>query len=155
MDIISHRALDARLLDRVARAALGAATCGVSSGADSRIHLLTANPPDQRRASDVLNHFGRLQLEASTLSLSQGDADPVITCADEQIAADDQLGYLTLRDGEESERGRQAITEGAASISLRQPAPGDYTVLVYRLTGNFASGILRIRVDPAQPFKSN
>ena len=103
----------------------------------------------------MLNHFGRLQLEASTLSLSQGDADPVITCADEQIAADDQLGYLTLRDGEESERGRQAISEGAASISLRQPAPGDYTVLVYRLAGNFASGILRIRVDPAQPFESN
>jgi len=151
MEIISHRALDARLLDTVARAALGAATCGVSTGANSRIHLLTANPPEQQRASDVLNHFGRLELEASTLSLRQGDADPVITCADEQIAADDQLAYLTLRDGEESERGRQDVSEGAASIPLRQPAPGEYTLLVYRLAGNFASGTLRIRVDPAQP----
>ena len=149
MDIISHQSLDARLLDTVARAALGHATCGVSTGLSSRIHLLTANPSEQGRASDVLNHFGRLKLEASATSLRQGAADPIITCRDEQIAADDQLAYLALRDDEESERGRLDLSGGVASFALRQPEPGVYTVLFYRLAGNFASGTRRIRVDPA------
>jgi hypothetical protein len=147
MDIINHRVVDARLLDTVARAALGNATCGVSTGAASRIHLLTTNLPEQQRASDVLNHFGMLKLETSVTSLREGEPDPTVTCRDAQIAADAQLAYLVLRDDEETGSGRLDLTDGAFSFALRKPLPGDYTVLVYRLAGNFASATVQIRVE--------
>jgi len=149
MDIISNQVLDALLLDTVARAALGQATCGVSTGADSRIHLLATNAPEQQRASDVLNHFGALAVEASTTALREGEADPTLTCRDDQIAVDEQLAYLVLRDGEESARGRLDVRAGEFSFALKRPAPGAYTVLIYRLAGNFASASVRVRVDAA------
>lgn len=149
MDIIRHEAFDALLLDAVARSALGPATCGVSTGADSRIHLLTENAPEQQRASDVLNYFGALAVEASAAALREGDADPTITCADDQIAADEALAYLVLRDGEASAHGRLDLQEGWATLRLKRPTPGAYTVLMYRLTGNFASASVQIRVDAA------
>ena len=149
MDIIHHKLLDARLLDTVARAALGNATCGVSTGVDSRIHLLAANLPEQQRASDVLNSFGTLRLTASATRLKLGDADPVIRCRDELSAADEQLGYLVLRAGEELMRGALAIKNGACSLTLSEPDVSRYTVLMYRLRGNYASGALEIVVEPS------
>ena len=149
MDIVNPKILDARLLDAVARAALGNATCGVSIGSDSRIHLLAENLPEQQRASDVLNNFGALVLTASANRLTAGAADPVIICRDEQIAADDQIAYLVLRADEEILRGALDVARGACSLTISQPTAAEYKVFFYRLRGNFASGSLDIRVDSA------
>lgn len=149
MDIVSHKAQDPRLLDAVARAALGNATCGVSTGVDARIHLVSENMPEQQRASDVLHNFGMLQVTASATSLRENDADPVITCADEQIAADPRIGYLVLRDGEEWKRGQLTVVDGACSLVLTPSSAARYTVLLYRLRGNFASASIDIHIEPA------
>ena len=150
MDIIRHRDLSNRLLDTVAREALGKATCGVSTGGgSSRIHLLDGNPHEQQRASDVLNRFGSLSATATVTALTEGEADPLIACRDESIADDEQLGYLILRDGVASMRGKADLQSGVFSLTLRQPNAGDYTIFLYRLRGNFASAALQIRVDPA------
>ncbi len=149
MDIISHEPVDARLLDAVARAALGKATSGVSTGPTSRIHLLAMNMPEQQRASDVLNNFGSLTLIASTTAMSAGAPDPVISCADDAIAADAQVAWLALRGDEEIKRGTLKVVNGACSLRLTKPKAGHYTILFYRLRGNFASGTAEFRVDPA------
>ena len=149
MDIVSQKAIDPRLLDAVARAALGNATCGVSTGADSRIHLLANTLPEQQRAKDVLNRFGTLRLGSSATSLRAGAADPVITCRDERIAGDAQLGYLVLRAGEERMRGTLDIVNGECSLTLTQPTAAPYTIFLYRLRGDYASGVVEIRVDSA------
>ena len=151
MDIIRHRDLHNRLLDIVAREALGQSTCGVSTGGgSSRIHLLDGNPPEQQRASDVLKNFGSLAATATVTALTEGEADPQIGCRDALIADDDRLGYVILRDGVSSMRGKGELQNGVFSLTLRQLKAGDYTVFFYRLRGNFASGALQIRVDPAQ-----
>lgn len=149
MDIVNHRILDARLLDAVARAALGNATCGVSAGSDSRIHLRANNMPEQQRASDALNNFGALALKASASRLTAGGSDPVISCRAEQIAADERIGYLVLRADEEILRGALEVANGACSLTISQPTAARYTVFFYRLRGNYASGALDIRVDGA------
>ena len=149
MDIVSREAQDPRLLDAVARAALGNATCGVSTGPAARIHLVSENMPEQQRASDVLHNFGMLQLAASATSLREDDADPVLTCTDEQIAADSQIAYLVLRDEDEWKRGQLTVVDGACSLVLTPSSAADYIVLLYRLRGNFASGSVEIRIDPA------
>lgn len=149
MDIVSHKAQDPRLLDVVARAALGNATCGVSTGPDARIHLVSQNMPEQQRASDVLHNFGMLQVTASATSQREDDADPVVTCADEQIAADERIGYLILRDGEEWKRGQLSVVDGACSLVLAPSSAADYIVLLYRLRGNFASASVDIRINRA------
>lgn len=151
MDIVSHKAHDPRLLDAVARAALGNATCGVSTGLDARIHLVSENMPEQQRASDVLHNFGMLQVTASATSLREDADDPVITCADEQIAADSQIGYLVLRDGEEWKRGRLTVVAGACSLALTPKSSASYNVLLYRLRGNFASAAVEISIERDQP----
>ncbi len=149
MDIVNRKAQDPRLLDEVARAALGNATCGVSTGPAARIHLVSENMPEQQRASDVLHNYGMLQVAASATSLGEGEADPVVTCADEQIAGDERIAYLVLRDGEEWKRGQLAVVEGACSLTLRPATAADYIVLLYRLRGNFASASVEIRIDAA------
>lgn len=149
MDIISPEVLDARLLDEVARAALGKATCGVSVGSDSRIHLLAMNLPEQQRASDVLMHFGLLRLTASAEKLEAGAADPVIHCRDALIAKDERLGFLVLRAGEALMKGSLDIRNGKCSLTLPQPIAAQYTVFFYRNRGNYASGALEIKVERA------
>lgn len=148
MEIIAQSNRDTVMLDAVARAALGIATCGVSVGGGmSRIHLLNHNLPEQQRASDVLNHFGSLSLTASMTRLNAGDADPVIRCADERIAADSQLAYLLLRDDAITAQGKLDVSEGQASLTLSALAAGVHDVFIYQLAGQFASGALRIHVD--------
>ena len=149
MDIISSEVLDARLLDAVARAALGKATCGVSVGTDSRIHLLAMNMPEQQRASDVLMHFGLLRLTASAERLKAGGADPVIRCRDALIAADERLGFLVLRAGEALMKGTLDILNGECSLTLPQPNAAQYKVFFYRIRGSYDSGAVEIRVERA------
>ena len=149
MDIVTRKAQDPRLLDAVARAALGNATCGVSTGAEARIHLVSENMPEQQRASDVLHNFGMLQVTASATSLLEDDADPVLTCADAAIASDERIGFLVLRDGTEWKRGQLTVASGVCSLTLTPKSVADYTVFLYRLRGNFASASVEIRINPA------
>ncbi|MCY3781024.1 MAG: hypothetical protein OXG78_11990 [Chloroflexi bacterium] len=150
MDIIGPTNLNVTMLDAVARAALGAATCGVSVGSGtSRIHLMNQNMPDQQRASDVLNGFGALPLACTTSRLTVGDSDPVISCRAELISEDRALAYLVMRDGEVVERGQAALANEAVALSLNNLTAGVHDVFLYRLTGNYASGAVRIQVDPA------
>ena len=148
MEITGQSNLNAAMLDAVARAALGNATCGVSvGGGSSRIHLMTHNLPEQQRASDLLNHFGTLSLSADVTRMNAGDADPFVRCADERIAADSQLAYLLLRDDEVIAQGKLAVIAGQASLTLSAPEVGVHDVFIFQLAGQFASGSLRIRVD--------
>ena len=148
MEIIAQGNLNSTMLNAVARAALGQATCGVSVGGGlSRIHLLNHNLPEQQRASDVLNHFGSLSLTADLSRMSAGAADPVVRCADERIAADSQLAYLVFRDGAIIAQGRLDVIGGQASLTLSAPEVGVHDVFLYQLAGQFASGSLRIQVD--------
>ena len=150
MDVISQASLNITMLDAVARAALGAATCGVSAGGDrSRIHLLNYNRPEQQRASDVLNHFGTLQLSATVSRLTAGDTDPVISIRADMIAGDSALAYLLLRDDVVINRGQVEVVDGEIALRLSDLTAGIHDVFLYRLTGNFASGTARIQVDPA------
>ena len=148
MDIIAQSNLNPEMLNAVARAALGPATCGVSvGGGQSRIHLVNHNPPEQQRASDALNLFGSLSLSTGRSRMRAGEPDPVVRCADERIAADRQLAYLVLRDGAIIAQGKLDVIGGQASLTLSAPAPGVHDVFLYQLAGQFASGSLRIRVD--------
>lgn len=148
MDIIAQSNLNAAMLNAVARAALGRATCGVSVGGGlSRIHLLNHNLPEQQRASDVLNHFGTLSLTAERSRISAGDANPIVSCADERIAADRQLAYQVYRDGEIIAQGKLDVIGGKASLTLSAPEIGVHDVFLYQLAGQFASGSLQIQVD--------
>ncbi len=150
MDITGQTNLNSAMLDAVARAALGKATCGVSVGGGlSRIHLMTHNLPEQQRASDLLNQFGSLSLAADLTRMEVGQADPVVRCADERIAADSQLAYLLLRDDEVIAQGKLAVIAGQASLTLSALDAGVHDVFLYQLAGQFASGSLRIRVDAA------
>lgn len=148
MDIIAQTNLNPEMLNAVARAALGKATCGVSAGGgQSRIHLVNHNLPEQQRASDALNHFGSLSLSADRLRMRAGDPDPVLRCADARIAADRQLAYLIIRDGAIIAQGQLDVIGGQAALTLSAPAPGLHDLFLYQLAGQFASGSLRIQVD--------
>ncbi len=150
MDIIGPRSLNIAMLDAVARAALGAATCGVSvGGGRSRIHLMNHNMPDQQRASDVLNQIGALPLRSTTSRLTIGDVDPVISCRAELIAGDSALAYLVLRGDEVIKRGQVDVVDSGLAWTLSDLTAGIHDVFLYRLTGNYASGVVRIQVDPA------
>ncbi len=150
MDIVIQRELEAELLDLAARLALGGATSGVSSGGGlSRVHLAEANPPDQARASDLLRSFGALEVASSASAFQQGGPAPVLSSSDPRLAADGELACVVLRGGQESSRGYGKVKDGAFSLSLRQLVPGAYTVLLQRTRGDYASGVLRFRVDKA------
>ena len=150
MDIISKGNLHVTLLDEVARAALGAATCGVSvGGGRSRIHLRSHNLPEQQRASDVLNHFGSLPLTVSASRLTTADADPVINCRADLISRDRALAWLRLQNGAVGARGQVDVVDDQINLTLSDLPAGIHDVFLYRLIGNYASGALRIKIDPA------
>ena len=55
-------------------------------------------------------------------NVTVGDADPVVRCADERIAADSQLAYLILRDGDHHRAAASwHVTEGQTSLTLSAP----------------------------------
>lgn len=150
MDIVSKEGLPLWLLDAVAREALGAATSGVSSGdGHSRIHLLSENPAEQRSASDVLANFGGLRLRPSAPAFVEGADEPVVACQDAAIALDGELAFIVLLDEEEVRRGRGAVVAGEFSLALSGLRAGNYLVFVYRIVGNYASGIARFSVQRA------
>ncbi len=148
MDIAIQSAVPARFLDLAARQALGKGTSGVSAGGGaSRIHLVDASPANQRRASDVLNYFGALRVTADKTTMTEGEADPVISCQDAAIAADTELGYLVLLDDEIYAQGRDQVVDGRLSLTLGSPLAGAYAIYLYRRRGNYASGHIQIMVN--------
>lgn len=147
MDIISQSALPVSFLDVAARHALGEATSGVSAGGGtSRIHLLDASLTNQKRAGDVLNHFGALRVTADKTTMTEGEADSVVSCHDAVIANDAELGYLALLDDEIYAQGRERVLSGRVSLTLDSPTAGVYVIYLYRRGGNYASGHVRITV---------
>lgn len=150
MDITSEGTFDAVLLDHIARQVMGRATSGISVGGGlSRIHLLNYSAANQRRASDILNHFNTLQLLETRTSMREGEADPVIRCRDQAIANDNEVGYLVLLDGEVFAQGLENVVSGVLSLTLSRPAAGSYRVFAYRLRGNHASACVQIVVQEA------
>ena len=150
MDIVSQSALPVSFLDLAARQALGEGTSGVSAGGGaSRIHLLDASPANQKRASDVMNHFGALRVRADKTVMTEGEADPVISCHDAAIAGDTELGYLALLDNGIYAQGRDRVLSGRLSLTLGSPVAGVYAIYLYRRRGNYASGHARITVNEA------
>ncbi|MDE2857160.1 MAG: hypothetical protein OXN94_04840 [Chloroflexota bacterium] len=150
MDITSAGTFDAVLLDHIARRVMGRATSGISVGGGfSRIHLLNDTAANQRRASDILNHFNTLQLLETRTSMREGEADPVIRCRDQAIANDEDIGYLLMFDGEVYAEGSDSVISGELSLTLSRPAAGSYSVFVYRLRGNYASASVQIVVKAA------
>ena len=148
MDISTKAELPIRALDALARDILGDATCGVSAGNGvARIHLLQANEDTRRRCADILANFGALTLSATAIRLDEGAADPVISCRDQAISADSELGYLVTLDGETYAQGSDSVSAGVLSLTLSRPAAGEYVVFVWRKRGNFASGSLKISVN--------
>lgn len=150
MDIISKGTFEAVLLDHIARRVMGRATSGISVGGGfSRIHLLNDSAANQRRASDILNHFNTLQLIETRTGMKEGEADPVIRCRDQAIANDADIGYLILFDGAFYAKGSESVVSGELSLALSRPAAGAYSVFVYRLRGNYASASIQIVVQEA------
>lgn len=148
MDITSAGTYETELLDHVARKVLGRATSGISVGGGfSRIHLLSSSAVNQRRASDILNHYNTLQLDTDKTTMSEGKADPVIRCRDLAIANDSEVGYLVLLDGEVYAKGSEKVVSGELSLTLSNPVAGTYRVFVFRLRGNHASASIQIVVS--------
>lgn len=134
-------------LDHVARAVLGADTSGVSIGVNSRIHLVNDTPANRAKAQGIFDNWDGLTVTADKTTMTEGDADPVITCADALIAGDAEVRYLVLLDGEPYAEGTDTVTAGESEMTLVDPVAGVYEVLVCRLTGNYASGSVSITVN--------
>lgn len=146
MDIIMKRALDARMLDIVARGALGAATVGVSVNEGmSRVHLPQGNPPEQGRASDLLSNFGALRLTPGTAPRSSG-APHIFSLGAGVFAEDEQIAFAVAGADAVVQIGRAAAANNQISLDLSELAAGDYSVIVYRLRDTYASGMLPIRI---------
>ncbi len=151
MDVISAGTFEAILLDHIARQVIGRGTSGISVGGGlSRVHLLNDSAPNQRRASDILNHFNTLRMDKTRIGMREGEADPVIRCRDQAIANDKDVGYVVLFDGEVYAQGNESVNSGQLSLTLSRPAAGAYSVFVYRLRGNYASASVQIDVQAAK-----
>lgn len=151
MDILGAGTFEAVLLDHIARHVIGRGTSGISVGAGvCRIHLINDSAANQRRASDILNHFNTLQMDATKPGMREGGAEVVLGCRDRAIAKDNELGYLILRDGEVQAQGSDSVIAGEWTLTLSRPAAGRYSVFVYRLRGNYASASVEIVVEEAQ-----
>ena len=151
MDIIIRRALDTRLLNALAREALGAATIGVSVGANmSRIHLPNGNPPEQQRASDLLTTFGALTLSATSQTRRSSEGGPTFTFRADLTADDQHVAFLVLSADEIVHSGQATLARGEFSLTLDDLETGDYQLFVHRLRENYASGSATIRIEAAQ-----
>lgn len=122
---------------------------GVSTGPyGTLIHLPdgTSNE-NQDKASNLLNNVDNLTVTASVSTMTEGDADPIVTCNDPSIASDPSIGYIVLLDGTIYASGSDTVSSGTAQLTLSAPVAGVYDIFLYRLTGNYASGSVRITVN--------
>lgn len=136
------------LLDAVAREALGSGISGISTDAlSARIHLLDESSGNQNIANMVLDNYGDLSLSADVITLTEGDADPIVTCADVRLLTDVEVGYIVLLDGEMYAKGTANVLAGEATLNLVSPVAGIFEVFVYRMMGDYASGSVQITVS--------
>lgn len=147
MDISINTNLPISIVDTIARDALGVAVSGISVADNTRIHLLIDSQVNQDMANDVLSNFGALSGNTDKTSMTEGDADPVVSCSDVLIASDTQIGYVVLWDGIEYASGTDAVVAGSVNLTLLSPIAGIYEIFIYRQTGNYASGSVTITVS--------
>jgi len=147
MDISADLILPILPLDAIARAVLLDKVSGVSVGSNTRIHLLDDSPVNQDTANAVLDNFGNLTVNADKITMIEGDADPVITCSDPNIATDTNVNYLVLLDGDNFAEGTAPIIVGEVTLNLISPVAGIYDIYIYRTVGSYACGSITIMVS--------
>jgi len=148
MDISNNMNLPIAIIDKIARDALDNVTSGVSASRDvTRIHLTDNNHSHQTTAQAILENYDSLTISADKITLSEGDADPVITCSDTTIAGDSEMAYVVLLDGVLYADGTTAILAGSASLTLVSPLAGVYEIVLYRTADTYASGTIAITVN--------
>lgn len=132
------------LMDAILRTAIANAI-GVSAGAyGTSLHLPdNASTQQQADAQSILTNFGNLTITADKTTMTEGDADPIITVS----SGDAELGYRVLLDGEEYDSGTVAVVSGTATLNLVSPIAGVYQIYVYRTVNNFSSGGITVTVN--------
>lgn len=137
-----------RLLDTLAHLANPSAV-GISTGPYGTIvHMPdSANPSEQSVIQTLLNQADTLAVAAVKTVMNEGDADPVITCDDARISGDAEVNYLVLLDDEVYAEGTASVVSSEATLNLVSPVAGVYDIFLYRRTGDYASGSVRITVN--------
>lgn len=136
--------------DHIARDILGGNTSGISTGPyGTIIHLLNEGQVYQDRAQGILDNWGGLTVTADKTTMTEGDADPVVSCNDAAISGDATVGYIVLLDGQLYADGTDTVTAGSVSLTLSSPVNGSYDVYIYRKSGTYASGKVTITVNEA------
>ena len=148
MEITTETILNSDVIDTIARQALGMATSGIStSGRGTRIHLTNDAQENSDKAQAIFDMFGALLISADKTTMNEGDVDPVITCADANISLDANVGYVVLLDGQLYAKGTDVVVAGVVTLGLVAPIAGVYDIFIYRTSGNYASGFIRITVN--------
>lgn len=116
---------------------------GVSTGPYGTI-LHLPDGSDTANAQAILDNYGGLTVNADKTTMTEGDADPVITVT----SNDASLGYVVLdEDSAVYASGDDSPVSGTLTLNLVSPVAGVYRVFVYRKTGNYASGFVTITVN--------
>lgn len=148
MDIEINSELNIRVLDNIARAILGSAISGVSTEPNkTRIHLIDESQDIQDKATKILNNFGLLPVDSNTISMNEGDTDPIITCNHPNISSDINVGYMVLFDDKLYDSGLTPVVAGIATLNLVLPTTGTYEIHMARLSGSLVSGSVTIIVN--------
>ena len=118
---------------------------GVSTGPYGTIfHLPDGSTTTTAQA--ILDGYGDLTVNADKTTMTEGDADPVITVD----SGDASLGWLVLDEtGDVYASGDDAPDGGTLTLNLVEPVAGVYRVFVFRKTGDYASGFVTITVNEA------
>jgi len=140
--------LPTEVIDAIAKT-IGA--IGVSTGPyGTAVHVADDTSNDDLYAiSDALNGYGTLPVSADKTTMTEGDADPVISCNDAAIAGDSDVGYVALLDGGLYDSGVESVVGGAVNLTLGSPVDGVYDIYIFRRSGNYASGGVTITVSEA------
>ena len=148
INVISPNQYETDALDAMARSAV-AQTIGVSVGPNgSIIHLPdNSNVATQSIAQQILDNLDDLSVNIDKTIMNEGDADPVITCSDASISGDSDVEYIVLLDDAVYASGSATVTAGVATLNLLSPVEGFYEIVMYRTTGNYASGSVLLTVN--------
>lgn len=147
MDITYNGTLNVFALDTMVRTILGDNISGVTIGDNSRIHLINDTANNQAKAQAIFAGLGDLIVSADKTTMTEGDSDPVVTCADSKIAGDVEVGYVALLDGQPYADGQTTVSGSVATLNLIAPVAGIYDIYLYRLTGTYVSGSVQITVN--------
>jgi len=148
IDVTRFIQIELDALHTIAHALLTESAVSTNNSNHTRIHLPDSAPAsEQTTAQAILDQYETLPVSASATALTEGDADPTITCDDSVIAGDTEMGYVVLLDGDLYADGTTPVNSGEASLTLVSPVAGTYDVYVYRLTGDYASGSVQLIVE--------